>query len=52
MVSWGSFWFLGLGSDETIRQSRRGNCFGNDLPGGLGMMFACIADANVLALER
>jgi hypothetical protein len=72
--------------NETIRLSRRGNRFANDLPGafssevetgsrqenasnqesrapfrfyrngkalaGLGMMFASIADANVLALER
>ena len=30
----------------------RANCFANDLLVGFGMMFASIADANVLALER
>src|SRR3984893_4835693 len=37
MVSWGRFSFLDLGSDETIRLSRRGNRFANDLPGA----FSC-----------
>ncbi len=86
MVSWGRFSFLDLGSDETIRLSRRGNRSPTTFPerfqakwkpvrvkktrqiknleprfdsietekalAGLGMMFASIADANVLALER